>query len=210
VRCILITGAGRGFCAGGDFKGERTNGPAEVRVRLDLAYRWIRMLMLGEKPVVTAVNGPAAGAGFALALMGDVIVASDQAFFKAGFPAMGTVPDYGLAWTLPRTIGVLQAKEVLLCNRRIPAAEAQRLGFVSRVVPHDDLFNEAMRVARQLASGPYATGPAKRMITLAPSLSLEAFLEQEAMAQTIAFASQDYAEGALAFREHREPRFVGA
>src|SRR6266571_3355472 len=112
VRAIVITGEGRAFCAGGDIRAMDEHRGVAVRERMRKSHRWLAALLSTEKPVVTAINGVAAGAGFSLALTGDIVVAARTARFKAGFPGIGAVPDLGLAYTLPRAVGMLRAKDI--------------------------------------------------------------------------------------------------
>jgi 2-(1,2-epoxy-1,2-dihydrophenyl)acetyl-CoA isomerase len=123
ARCLLITGTDKAFCAGGDIRnmvGEQN--ALEVRERLAASHEnWARHLLLGDKPVIMAVNGPAVGAGFALAMLGDLIIASESAYFLAGFSAIGAAADMGLGATLPRAVGMPRAKDILFTNRRVSA-----------------------------------------------------------------------------------------
>jgi 2-(1,2-epoxy-1,2-dihydrophenyl)acetyl-CoA isomerase len=208
VGAILITGAGRGFSSGGDFsKSSATRSAVGTRESFRAAHIWIRELVASETMVVTAVNGPAAGAGFGLAMLGDYVIASDAAFFRSGFPTAGVAPDYGLGWTLPRAVGSVRAREILMGNRKIDAAEAERIGMVTRVVPHETLMAEALAAAHALAASSYAMGMAKRMVRRSFETTLEAFLDEEAFSQAVAFASEDFLEGAKAFQDKRPPAF---
>lgn len=210
VRAILITGEGRAFCAGGDIRSMNEHQTVAVRRRMQVSHDWLGKLLSCEKPIVTAVNGVAAGAGFSIALVGDVVCAADNARFKAGFPGIGAVPDLAIAYALPRAVGALRAKDILLTNREIPASEALMLGIASRIVPADELQVEALAVAKALAKGPsIAFGLTKRLIARAYELPLEAFLEQEAFAQMTAFGSDDFKEGVAAFQAKRKPEFRG-
>jgi 2-(1,2-epoxy-1,2-dihydrophenyl)acetyl-CoA isomerase len=210
VRAILITGSGRAFCAGGDIRGMDQRGALQTHQRMHSNYRWLLPLLTARKPVVTALNGVAAGAGFALALTGDFVIASSEAKFRAGFFGIAAVPDLSLAYTLPRAVGMIRAKEILFSNRDVEADEALRLGLVSRVVAPDALMDEAMKLAAEMANGPTITyGLAKNLLQRAYSLPLEAFLEAEAAAQGAAFGSEDFDEGVGAFREKRKPNFKG-
>ena len=134
IRAIVLTGTGRAFCAGGDIRAMDDRATVSMRRRMQRSYRWLIPLLTADKPVVTAVNGIAAGAGFSLALAGDVVVASTAAAFKPGFPGIGAVPDLSLAWTLPRAVGMLRAKDILLFNREVPAAEARAIDGIVAVV----------------------------------------------------------------------------
>jgi 2-(1,2-epoxy-1,2-dihydrophenyl)acetyl-CoA isomerase len=210
-RSLVITGTDKYFCAGGDIRSMTSGrGTVAVRTRMMGHYEWLRVLVNSEKPVITAVNGAAAGAGFSLALIGDVIIASDAAYFVAGFPAVGTVPDLSLLYHLPRATGLPVAKDLLLTNRRIDAAEALALGIVSRVVPHATLSEKAIEAATQIASGPaISLGLTKTLLNQSLEDSFESFLVKEGMAQAIAFGTDDFIEGNTAFKEKRKPVFKG-
>ena len=211
VRCLVITGEGKAFCAGGDIRsmGQGQRAPLAVRERVARGHDWTRMLLEHEKPVVAMVNGAVAGAGLSLMLMADIVIASDAATFRAGFPALGAVPDLGLAYTLPRAVGFLRAKELLMTNRQVLPAEAAAIGLVNRVVPAQELESHAMALAAQLADGPWSLGLTKTLMKRAYDDTLESFLEGEAMAQAMAFASEDFAEGVEAFMGKRKAVFKG-
>ena len=159
--------------------------------------------------MLTAVNGVAAGAGLSLALMGDIVCAASDARFKAGFPNVGAAPDLAVAYTLSRAVGATRAKDILLTNRDVPAEEAFRLGFVSHLFAPEELFDRTLELATGLAAGPYSLGLTKRLIARAHETTLDAFLEDEAHAQTVAFGSDDFKEGVAAFRGKRKPVFNG-
>lgn len=210
VRAIVITGSGRAFCAGGDIRGMDDRGALATQQRMQANYRWLLPLLNARKPVITAVNGAAAGAGFALALCGDYVLVAADAKFRAGFFGIGAVPDLSLAYTLPRAVGMLRAKDILFSNRDIDAEEALRIGLASRVLAPDALLGAALEQATALAAGPTITyGLAKHLLQRAYSLPLEAFLDAEAAAQATAFGSADFAEGVAAFRAKRKPDFTG-
>jgi enoyl-CoA hydratase/isomerase-like protein len=136
-----------------------------VRTRVQRSQAWTRRILTTEKPVIAAVNGAAAGAGFSLALMCDIVLVSDSAFFRAGFPALAAVPDLALAMTLPRAVGMGRTRELLLTNRRVEPAEAVAVGIASRVVAGDELMTEALTLAAGLAAGPTASlGLTKTML----------------------------------------------
>lgn len=211
VRCLLVSGAGRAFCAGGDISGMGARPAASTLAHMESFHRWVRLLLAAQKPIVMAVNGPAVGAGFGLAMMGDVVLASEKAVFRCAFVGIGAAPDLGLARTLPRAVGHQRASDILLTNRLVSAQEAYQIGIASRLVAPEALQDEAMAAARSLAAGPgCALGLSKAMIRAGYEGSLDSFLAQEAQAQAIAFATDDFVEGVAAFRERRPPQFRGA
>ena len=212
VRAVIITGAGRAFCAGGDVKGMaggRT--PIEWREWLLFTDRSIIQVMLDmEKPIVAAVNGYAVGAGCNVALASDIIIAADNARFAEIFVRIGLAPDGGGAWTLPRRVGLAKAKELAFTGEIIDAAEAYRIGMVNRVVPADKLMDEARAFAQRLANGPTrAIGLCKRMLTRCVDLDFAAAMEYEAQTQAMLFQTEDHKEGVKAFMEKRDPQFKG-
>ncbi|MCL6554298.1 MAG: enoyl-CoA hydratase/isomerase family protein [Firmicutes bacterium] len=211
VRCVVLTGAGRGFCSGQDLR-ERTGGEA-VSYGDSLRRRYnpviLRMRTM-EKPVIAAVNGVAAGAGCNLALAADLRIASERASFIEVFSRVGLVPDSGGTFTLPRLVGLGKALELAFTADPVDAHEALRLGLVNRVVPHDELMAHTLALATRLAQGPTrAFGLTKRAFNYALTASLEATLEYEAHLQEIAGRTADHREGVAAFLEKRQPRFEG-
>lgn len=207
VRCIVVTGTGDAFCAGGDINNMGERDAPSVRKRMQATHSWARRLLTAEKPVVAAVNGAAAGAGFSLALLCDIVLVSDKAYFRAAFPGLGAAPDLGLALTLPRAIGSSRAKDILLTNRRIEAAEAAAIGIARRVVPAADLTEEAMRLARELAAGPATSLGLTKMLLNNAYGPIEEFFTVEAFAQGVAFGSREFAEGVAAFLQKRKADF---
>lgn len=211
VRAVILTGAGRAFCAGQDLR-ERLQPDAaplgvEVRERYNPIIRAMRAL---PKPIVGAINGVAAGAGASLAMACDLRIASDAASFALAFGRVGLVPDSGATWFLPRLVGGTRAAELALLGDPVPAADAVRLGLVGRVVPADQLGTEARSVAARLAAGaPRAIALTKRALNAAWERDLDAALDYEAHLQDIAGRTKDHAEGLAAFMEKRPPRFTG-
>ncbi len=209
VRCVVLTGAGRAFCAGADLRGGI--GEREFRRVLTTQYNpLIRALRDLPKPVVAAVNGVAAGAGMSLALAADLLVAAEEARFVPAFGRIGLVPDSGLTRTLVRTLGRHRAFAVLVAGEPLGAAEAREAGLVMRVVPGSELAGSAAEVARELAAGPTrAIGLTKRLVNAAEDDELDSSLASEAALQDVAGRTEDHAEGVAAFAEKREPRFTG-
>jgi 2-(1,2-epoxy-1,2-dihydrophenyl)acetyl-CoA isomerase len=208
VRAVVITGAGRGFCAGADVG--KIAEPHDVRH--DLATRYapvIQVIRSMETPVVAAVNGVAAGAGLSIALACDLRVCADTATFIQAFVRIGLVPDAGATFFLPRLVGLARAMEMAMLGDTWSAADAERTGLVNRSVPAGSLMDEAMALATRLAAGPRSIGLIKRALNLSLSSDLGAQLQHEEDLQGLAAASDDAGEGVLAFIEKREARFSG-
>jgi 2-(1,2-epoxy-1,2-dihydrophenyl)acetyl-CoA isomerase len=212
VRVVILTGAGRAFCAGQDLTERLAPDPApldvEVRERFNPLVMAIRFL---DKPVIAAVNGVAAGAGASLAFACDLRIAAEEASFVLGFGRIGLVPDTGMTWLLPRLVGLGRASELLLLADPLPAADAFRIGLVNRVVPGDELAAQTRRIALNLAAGaPLALALTKRALRQALESGFEATLDYEASLQGIAGRTADHAEGLAAFAAKRRPRFSGS
>jgi 2-(1,2-epoxy-1,2-dihydrophenyl)acetyl-CoA isomerase len=211
ARCMLLTGSDGYFSAGGDVRSFTE--PATTvsnRTRLTNSHRLLMKFVKAEKPIVTAVNGPAVGAGFGLAMIGDIVVASDNAFFQPAFPAIGIAPDFGLAKTLPRAVGDKRAKDILMTNARVTADEALRIGIISRLYAKDELLEKALALAEGLGNGPtLAHGLAKVLVANADHSSMEDFFALEAAAQAVAMSSDDHKEGVQAFLQKRKATFKG-
>ena len=211
TRAVILTGAGRAFCAGQDLR-ERLQADAaplgvEVRERYNPIVRAMRGL---DQPIVAAINGVAAGAGASLAMAADIRIAADTASIALAFGRVGLVPDSGATWFLPRLVGATRAAELALLNEPVGAADAVRLGLVGRVVPADQLATTAREVAKRLAAGaPRAIALTKQALAAAWDRDLETALEEEAELQDIAGRTKDHAEGMAAFLEKRPPRFTG-
>jgi len=211
VRAVVLTGAGRAFCAGQDLR-ERLQPDAlpladEIRARYNPLLLAMRRL---PKPIVAAVNGIAAGAGASLAFACDLRIAADGASFLLAFGRVGLIPDTGATWLLPRLVGASKAAELALIAEPLSAADAERFGLVARVVPAVDLPAEAHAIAERLANGaPQAMALTKDVLDRAWTASLEEQIELEAELQGRAGATADHAEGIASFLERRPPRFTG-
>lgn len=207
VGCLVLTGTGQSFCAGGDLRAMQDRAPDAVRHRMRTSYAWVRLLLEGDTPVIAAVNGAAAGAGFSLALLCDIVLMADDAYVQPSFPAIGAVPDLGLALTLPRAIGMARARALLLTNRRVGAPEAVAMGLAAKQCPASELMDQALAMAQSLAAGPRRSlGLTKRLLNQAFG-PLDGFLETEAELQAQAFGTADFAEGVDAFLGKRRPVF---
>ena len=211
VRAIVLTGAGRAFCAGQDLRERLEPGAPPLEEELRERYNPIILAMRAlEKPIVGAINGVAAGAGASLAFACDVRLAAEGASFLLAFGRIGLIPDSGATWFLPRLIGAGKAAELALLGDALTAGEAEELGLVTRVVPADTLLAEAQTLAARLAGmAPRALALTKRALEQSWIARLEDQLETEAELQGIAGATADHAEGIAAFVEKRPPRFTG-
>jgi len=214
IRCLVLTGSGKGFCTGADLSGPRGQGPsgpgASREIMKGSSQRLIRALWELEKPVIAAVNGVAAGLGSHLAFASDFVIAADEARFIEVFVRRGIAVDAGGAFLLPRLIGLQKAKELVFFGDDLNADEARRLGLVSQVVPADQLAAKTREWAERLAKGPtFAIGISKRLLNRSLESSFETALEEEAMAQALVTQSEDTREGMMAFMERRTPQFKG-
>jgi 2-(1,2-epoxy-1,2-dihydrophenyl)acetyl-CoA isomerase len=214
VRVVVITGAGRGFCAGLDL-GEPLDVWQGTRAeRLDpLAWvgRWVLSIVGCEKPVIAAVNGVAAGAGFGLALAADVRLVSSAATLTAGYVRRGLSPDAGVSYFLPRQIGLARAADIILTGRDVDAAEAERIGLASRVLPAERFAEDVAAYAERLAAGPpLALALTKRLLTASLDTPLQAQLRDELTQIKSCLTTRDVAEAMAAFHERRAPRFTGS
>ncbi|GMG83521.1 2-(1,2-epoxy-1,2-dihydrophenyl)acetyl-CoA isomerase PaaG [Paralimibaculum aggregatum] len=214
VRAVLLTGAGRGFCAGQDLTerdpASRT-GPPDLGETLERFYNpVVRLIRSIEKPVICAVNGVAAGAGANIALACDIVIAANTARFIQAFSKIGLIPDCGGTWTLTRMLGEARAKALALTAEPLEADTAAAWGLIWRTCPAVDLPVEAEALARRLAAGPTrALGLTKRAIQAAGAQSLDAQLDLERDLQREAGRSADHAEGVAAFLEKRPAQFTG-
>lgn len=210
VRCFVVTGAGRAFCAGQDLKGRTPEKKGSLGASLREKYNpIIRQIRQTEKIVIAAVNGVAAGAGCNLALACDLRVASEEAKFVQSFVRVGLAPDSGGSFILPRLVGLSKAMELLLLGETVDAREAQRIGLVAKVFPANEFPAAAKAIAERVARAPRGIGLIKRAVNHANLSHLESDLEYEACLQEIAGRSSDYDEGVSAFLEKRAPVFMG-
>lgn len=214
VRALLVTGAGKGFCAGQDLS-ERAVSPGDEPPDLGESLRngynpLVRAIATMPKPVVCAVNGVAAGAGANLALCCDLVVAAESARFIQAFAKIGLVPDSGGTWVLPRLVGDARARAAFMLGEPVDARTALGWGMIHKVTGDGELAEESARLAGDLAKGPTAAlGRIKRLLLESGPGTLEDQLELEAAEQQEAGRSEDYAEGTRAFREKRPPEFRG-
>lgn len=211
IRVVTLTGAGKLFCGGGDVGGFASAGDRFSALLKELtAYvhsavsRFSRM----GKPMVTIINGPAAGAGFNLSLLGDIAIAAQSAHFTTAYTGIGLTPDGGATWLLPRLVGLRRAQEILLLNKRVSAAEAVEIGMITRAVPDETLAAEAEAIVTKLADGATrALGRTRNLLADGFSASLEAQLEQEARNIAAAGRDAESKEGVAAFLNKRKPDF---
>jgi 2-(1,2-epoxy-1,2-dihydrophenyl)acetyl-CoA isomerase len=211
VRAVVVTGAGRGFCAGQDLT-EFREVAADIRERLETTYHPnIRAIRELEKPVIAAVNGPCAGAGLSLAAACDLRIAADDASFVPGFIGIGLVPDSGGSYFVRRLLGTARAFEWMTSNRKLSAAEAHAWGFVNEVAEADRLLERVGEIAKTYSGLPTkAIGMTKRLFDHAENATLDEQLDLEAQLQSEATQTSDFREGVSAFLEKRPANFSGA
>ena len=212
ARCLVLTGTGRAFSTGANLQGRGKDGITRgAGQTLETVFHpFIRRLRDLPCPIVTAVNGPAAGAGMSVALMGDLVLCARSAYFLQAFRRIGLVPDCGSTWLLPRLVGTARAVELSLMGERLPAEKALEWGLVNRV--HDDtvLMEEAMKLAHDLANGPtVALSLIRKLYWESPENSFEDQLNLEFQCQRVAGAAEDFKEGVTAFLEKRPAKFKG-
>jgi 2-(1,2-epoxy-1,2-dihydrophenyl)acetyl-CoA isomerase len=211
-RCLVLTGTGRAFSTGANLQGRGKNGIVSgAGQTLETVFHpFIRRLRDLPCPIVTAVNGPAAGAGMSVALMGDLVFCARSAYFLQAFRRIGLVPDCGSTWLLPRLIGRARAIELSLLGERLPAETALAWGLVNRVFDDAALIDETLRVAADLANGPtMALGLIRRLYWESADNSYEQQLDLECRLQRQAGSTEDFREGVTAFLEKRPAKFIG-
>lgn len=215
TRAIILTGAGRGFCAGQDLQSRAVSADSGQKVSLGDSIRRrynpiIIRLRRMEKPIICAINGVAAGAGASVTFACDFRFAAEGASFIQSFSKIGLIPDSGSTFFLPRLIGVSRALDLIFTADKLETEEALRLGLINKIVPADQLMSCALEFAERLAKGPTkAYGLTKRAVNRAVFPDLEELLDYEASLQEIAGRSEDFAEGVKAFAEKRQPVYSG-
>ncbi len=214
VRAVVLTGAGRGFCAGGDIDFMRDTrsrrATKEFETLLTIGKEICVAIATMPKVVIAAVNGPAAGGGMSLALNCDLRIASELAIFTQAFGRLGLYPDLGATYQLPRLVGLARAAELFYTGERIAADEAHRIGIVTSVFPEDKFVEETQKFAAAVAAGPpLAYRDLKRTMTGDAHQVLQIAIEEENRLQLHCFLSEDCAEGLAAYAEKREPKFRG-
>lgn len=213
ARAVVLTGEGRGFCSGANLVqtaagggGAQAGAGDAVATIYNPLVTQIRDLPI---PIVTAVNGAAAGVGCSIALLGDLIVAGESAYFLQAFRRIGLIPDGGSTYILPRLIGRARAMEMALLGERIPATKALEWGLINRVVPDAELMSTAMALAEELANGPASLGLTRQTIWAGLDSDWAGQLDREAKGQNIAGRTEDFREGVAAFLEKRPAAFKG-
>jgi 2-(1,2-epoxy-1,2-dihydrophenyl)acetyl-CoA isomerase len=222
IRCLILTGEGRGFCAGANMANDSSdeNGAGgnttsknklpDAGAGLETAYHpLLRRLRNMHCPIVSAVNGPCAGIGMSFALMGDMVLAGKSAFFLQAFRRIGLVPDGGATFLLPRLVGMARAKELTIMGERLSAEDALEWGLINRVYEDNALLDEARALAGELAKGPMSLGMIRNLLWESVDSTYEEQLNNERWAQREAGRSKDFMEGVRAFNEKREADFSG-
>jgi 2-(1,2-epoxy-1,2-dihydrophenyl)acetyl-CoA isomerase len=215
VRAIVITGEGRGFCSGANLSGggsagratDANSGPNQALLRTFNPF--VSGIRKSPKPLVSAVNGVAAGVGVSLAVAADLVVAAESAYFLLAFRRIGLVPDGGATWMLPKLIGKARAMELMLLGEKLPAKTAAEWGLINKVVPDAELMDAAMQYARALADGPASLALTRNLVWESLDAAWHEQVEAEAYAQGIAARTKDAREGIMAFVEKRPAKFTG-
>ena len=216
ARAVVLTGSGRAFCAGANLGGGKSEPSSAKELAHDpgLSIETVFNPMVNALrnlpiPLVTAVNGAAAGVGCSMAMLGDLIVAAESAYFLVAFSRVGLIPDGGTTFILPRLIGKARATEMMLLAEKVPARQAYEWGLANRCVPDADLMTTALDLARRLAKGPASLGLTRRLIWDSIDSSWDEQVHNESMAAGVAGKTEDVAEGMRAFMEKRPPVFRG-
>lgn len=214
VRCLVLTGEGRGFCAGANFAVPRPagggGGRPDMGAGLEVAYHpLLRRLRNLEIPFITSVNGPAAGIGMSFALMGDIIIAARSAIFLQAFRHRGLVPDGGSTWLLPRLVGLARAKELAMLGDKLPAETAFAWGLITRLSEDNALKKDTAEMAKNLATAPFSVRLIRKAFWESSDNSYEQQLDLERQFQRRAGQSEDAREGVQSFLEKRPPNFQG-
>jgi 2-(1,2-epoxy-1,2-dihydrophenyl)acetyl-CoA isomerase len=215
VRAIVLTGEGRGFCSGANLSGggsagratDAGSGPNQSLLRTFNPF--VSAVRKSPKPLVSAVNGVAAGVGVSLALASDLVVAAESAYFLLAFRRIGLVPDGGATWMLPRLVGKARAMELMLLGEKLPAKTAAEWGLINRCVPDAEVMDAAFQYARALADGPASLALTRNLVWDSLDSAWHEQLEAEAYAQGIAARSEDAREGVMAFAQKRPAAFKG-
>lgn len=214
IRCVVLTGAGAMFCVGGDVKAFAAAGdatPALIKRLTAPLHAGVARLARMEKPLITSINGAAAGAGFGLAVLGDVALAARSAQFAIAYGALGLSPDAGTTWLLPRLVGLRQAQRLAIEGERIDAVEAERIGLISRAVEDSALADETRRLAERLAAASMnAVRRTRELLHASFGAGLETHLENEAQGIARSSATSEGREGIASFVEKRKPNFKDA
>ena len=214
VRCVVVTGAGRMFCVGGDVAAMAAAGdrrPEFLHEMVGSLNEVMIPLLRMDKPLLTLVNGPAAGAGFSIAIAGDVVLAASSASFLAAYGGVGLTADGGMSWLLPRLVGLRQAQRLIFLNEPVAADEAASIGLVTRIVDDDALQGEGRKLAQKLASCSMpAVGGSRALLRASFETGFEEQLDKERRSMTEAARTPENAEGLAAFLERRKPDFRSA
>lgn len=212
VRCIVLRGSDGVFCAGGNISSFEENSSAGAQIRRGASFlnNVVYQLKRGETPIITGIDGPAVGAGFALALLGDISLMHEDAYLQFGYPGIGLTGDGSATYYLPHLVGLQEAKRIALLNEQISPDEAEEIGLVTEVADSDSFDDRLEELATSLATGPTeALGSISRQLEEASARQLSEQLSVEAERISEAASTEDYAEGVRAFKEKRDPDFVG-
>jgi 2-(1,2-epoxy-1,2-dihydrophenyl)acetyl-CoA isomerase len=211
VRCFVLTGSDGVFCAGGDVTSFTSESPsAGMRKGASVLHDAVVQFHEAEVPIVTGINGPAVGAGFSLAIFGDYVLASENAYFQFGYPGIGATGDGSATYFLPRVVGLREAKRLALMNEKVEPADAVDLGLATEAVPHDEFGDRLDELATEIASGPtVALGRTQRLLDHSTSAGIEEQLAAETDAIARTAKTEDFKEGVRAFTEGERPEFEG-